>query len=109
MYLLHPELKDQEESLKQSLATFRLFGARKHKIPPRMHPGIINYLVHHQLPGDFLQAIIANNLRAAVERADDENIHLLPAYVSFFYNHAPLGSWGSAKAYKKWIEQGEKR
>lgn len=53
-------------------------------------------------PGDFLWAIITNNLRDAVQRADNYNIHLIPAYVSWFYNEAPSACWGSVEKATAW-------
>jgi len=85
-------------------------------IPTRMVSGINRWILFGTMPGDFLQAVIANDLREACMRADDENIRNLPAYVSYFYNCAPIGSWGSYANRAMWevkggimgIEQAEK-
>lgn len=73
-------------------------------IPDRMALGIHNYIKHHILPGDFLQAVICNDLSDAVGKADDENMRNLPAYVSYFYNKAPNICWGSEAKMLKWID-----
>jgi hypothetical protein len=39
--------------------------------------------------GNFLTAVITNNLMEAVGRADDTNIKALPLYCSFLYNVMP--------------------
>lgn len=83
------------------LADFTFHGQR---IPHYMHEGLIQYLEHHTPPGQFLSAVISNDLREACERADDTNIHLLHVYIAFLYNHAPIGSWGSPKAFKSWVK-----
>ena len=54
--------------------------------------------------GHFLTAIICNDLQEAVERADDENIHNLPAFVGYFYNETPGACWGSKEKMKAWIK-----
>lgn len=79
---------------------------RGKRIPVRMHASIIDYLERRVKVGSFLKAVICNDLHKAVSYADDENINLLPVYVSFFYNEAPGGSWGSLAAYEYWISGG---
>jgi hypothetical protein len=64
-------------------------------IPAYMLNSLKIYVEHGQIPGSFLQAVICNDLRAAVERADANNITILPAYVSWLYNEAPAQCWGS--------------
>ena len=53
-------------------------------------------------PGGFLSAVIENDLREAVGRADDKNIHLLPEIIRWWYNNAPAASWGSFDRCRKW-------
>jgi hypothetical protein len=85
----------------------QLEDALKRKlIPERMHPGIIKWILIGQMPGHFLSAVIKNDLRDAIGRADDENITRLGAYIQFFYNHAPIGCWGSVEKVKIWEEDG---
>jgi hypothetical protein len=79
--------------------------ARYH-IPIRMHPGIIRWIQSGVKPGQFLTAIIENDLKEAINRADDENIIRLVAYVKFFYNAAPGGCWGSKEKVEQWQKQG---
>ncbi len=73
-------------------------------IPERMMPGIDRYVNHKVRPGDFLQAIICNDLKLACLFADDENIKNLPAYVDYFYNEVPANCWGSEMAMLDWLE-----
>jgi hypothetical protein len=73
-------------------------------IPKRMMPAIRRYIDNHKRPGDFLQAIICNDLKGAVWNADDENMDLLPHYVQYFYWKAPSECWGSEEAMEKWIK-----
>lgn len=72
-------------------------------IPARMQASLRRYVLHGVRPGDFLQAVIANNLRAAVGHADDENLPLLKLYVQWFYNVAPPGCHGTAANMQEWM------
>ena len=76
-------------------------------IPQRMHDGIVRYITHRIAPGHFLSAVIQNDLKQACSRADDENRHLLWEYVVFFYNHAPMGCWGSVQKFDDWLKGSE--
>lgn len=73
-------------------------------IPERMMPGIRRYVEHGVEPGNFLSAVIQNNLSQAVGRADNENLKNIPAFVSYFYNECPLVCWGSKEKMEKWIK-----
>jgi hypothetical protein len=72
------------------------------KIPERMYGGIIRYIITSIHPGDFLCAIITNNLKGAFTTADDENQLIVRDYVQWFYNHAPGSCWGSKEAMSNW-------
>lgn len=74
-------------------------------IPEYMHGAIIAFYEDGWPPGDFLNAVINNDLRGAVIRADDKNINRLKNYVLWFYNNAPSGTWGFAGAVKKWCDR----
>ena len=76
--------------------------AQEYGIPERMIPGMMRWVKLGSVPGDFLCAVIKNNLRDAIHTADDENLLLLEAYVKWFYNWAPYDCWGSTKMFKKW-------
>lgn len=73
-------------------------------IPERMMGGIQRYIDDRIRPGDFLQAVISNDLKLAVGYADEENLRNLPAYVAYFYNEAPSNCWGSRSTMKAWLE-----
>lgn len=72
-------------------------------IPERMMDGIARYIEHGIPPGDFLTAVVSNDLMEACGRADDENIANLPAYAAYFYNEAPSACHGSPEKVKDWI------
>ena len=56
-------------------------------------------------PGDFLQAVLMNNLQGAVYRADPENKAALANVVEWIELHLPLESWGNQTNYGYWLEQ----
>ena len=66
--------------------------------------GVTRYIDSGIQPGDFLTAIICNDLKVAVDRADTENMGNLPAYVAYFTNHAPMNCWGSKANMTSWIK-----
>ena len=72
-------------------------------IPERMLSGLTRYIEHGIPPGDFLKAILTNDLYEAVSRADDDNIKILPAYIGYLYNEAPGDCWGSRGTMDAWI------
>jgi hypothetical protein len=50
----------------------------------------------------FCQAIVMNDLAAAVAHADEANIAALPAIMLWLQHHAPRGSYGSPAALTAW-------
>lgn len=81
-------------------------GFQTYHIPPRMMGGIDRYVEQGIIPGEFLQAIICNDLRESVYKADEENMANLPAYVSYFYTHCPANCWGSRERMLEWHNKG---
>lgn len=73
-------------------------------IPDRMMGGIERYVNDHIKPGDFLCAIICNDLKEAVGKADEENMANLPAFVAYFYNETPFNCWGSKERLEAWLK-----
>ena len=82
----------------------RIYRFREFYIPARMMEGLKRYIENKVPPGDFLSAVICNDLKEAIGRADDENLRNLPAYVAYLYNEAPSSCWGSKKKMDKWLE-----
>lgn len=83
-----------------------VYGYQTYEIPEGMRDGLDLYVKQRIRQGSFLTAIIENNLRDAVAFADDVNMQNIPAYVNYFYNHAPSLCWGSQAKMKKWLEGG---
>lgn len=62
------------------------------------------YAERHEPVGDFLRAVLENDLQMAVGRADTSNLYNLPAYVIYLYNEMPSACWGSPEKVAKWLE-----
>jgi len=75
-------------------------------IPDYMQDSLLRYVRTGQLTGDFLRAVLSNDLFNAVGRADSVNREIIPLYVRWLYNRAPLACYGSTAAVSAWIEQG---
>ena len=75
---------------------------RNFHIPDYMMGGLERWIEHGIEPGHFLIAVLSNDLKEAVGRADDENIANLPAYMGYLYNEAPIGSWGNPSVMRTW-------
>lgn len=63
------------------------------------------YITDKRYLGSFLEAIVSNDLKESVARADDVNITLIPDFVKWLYNNAPIGSWGSKANYVNWLKK----
>jgi hypothetical protein len=72
-------------------------------IPERMMFGIRRYIDEHCPAGDFLTAVLQNDLKEACGCADDENLANLPAFVAYLYNEAPSLCWGSPERVEQWL------
>lgn len=74
-------------------------------LPKHLRGAVRRYIENRMPPGDFLQAVISNNLVESFGRADEINILKMFDIVSFFYSEAPGLCWGSKEKMKKWIEE----
>ena len=94
----------EEVEVEEDVYQFRDFF-----IPLRMMGAIERYVTKGIPPGDFLTAVICNDLAESVARADEENIANLPAYVAYFYNEVTGSCWGSREKMVAWVNkfQGE--
>jgi len=67
--------------------------------------GIDRYVNEHTPTGDFLRAVLANDLREAFARADAENMAALHQIVMYCHNEIPGNCWGSYEAVDAWLER----
>jgi hypothetical protein len=80
------------------------FTGQYAEIPEHMRDALVRYVVDRVKPGNFLTAVICNDLSGAVMRADEENLPLLKTYVQWFYNVPPASCTGSQEAMVRWLE-----
>lgn len=73
-------------------------------IPAHMHDVLTNYIVRHRQPGQFLVALLSNDLAGACALADAQNKLALADYVMFLCTYAPASCWGSPAKVKAWLE-----
>tara|TARA_R110000824_G_scaffold167181_9_gene343998 strand:+ start:652 stop:963 length:312 start_codon:yes stop_codon:yes gene_type:complete len=74
-------------------------------LPTRMLPPLYAYILDGKAPGHFLTAVICNNLRDAVNRADEENLNVLQVWIKLFYNHMPPECYGSQERMLAWMNK----
>jgi len=73
---------------------------------PEIKAAIDRYAKERIPTGDFLRAVLENDLFEAIGRADLGNRMDIHEICSYIYNNIPLNSWGSKKIVKEWL--GEK-
>jgi hypothetical protein len=72
-------------------------------LPPHMHDSIMNYVLHRLEPGDFMYAVLTNNLKEAVVHADHINKDSLVGWVEFCMWYLPSICWGSPQRVNAWL------
>lgn len=75
------------------------------QLPIHMETPMRRYIKEHIIPGAFLEAVLCNDLKMAVARADHVNRARLSEIVMWLIHKAPVEAWGSKKAYYKWTHQ----
>lgn len=71
--------------------------------PLRIVVALEGYRDRWLLPGDFLQAVLRNDLKAAIALADDSNVLLLRHIVAWCYTNLPSAAWGSREKIAEWL------
>lgn len=81
----------------------RQFDAYVEYLPEHMVGGMKRYLFDRIEPGSFLMAVLVNDLKEAVGRADHINKQRLGDIVMFCANGLPNIAWGSKEKVEKWL------
>lgn len=81
---------------------YKIKAAAELILPEHMVDGMVAWVMDGQWAGDFLMAVLANDLMGALGQADHINMESLPAYGRFLCNDAPGGCWGSAETVHDW-------
>jgi hypothetical protein len=75
-------------------------------IPEHLQGGLDRYISHGIMPGHFLTAVLSNDLKGAMTRADDTSRAALYSIVLFLWNQCPQGCWGSLQRVEDWVRSG---
>lgn len=76
---------------------------RGYVVSDEMLEALNAYAEHGRPVGDFLTAVLANDLMEACGRADDYNLPNLPAFSAWVYNECPSPAHGSREKVRAWI------
>jgi hypothetical protein len=75
-------------------------------LPEHMREGMQLWVERGIDPGDFLMAVLQNDLMGALGKADSTNIDRLKDYGMFLYNEVPSDCFGSLENVSAWMERG---
>lgn len=77
------------------------------RLPKHVQDALTRYLVEGDpFTGEFLGAVLANDLFKAVDYADAESMGCLKDLVLVIYNRMPSDCWGSKEKVKAWQDLG---
>ena len=75
-------------------------------LPEHMRETIQAWIETGRPTGDFMRALLSNDLMGAYSHADADNAAAMKQWVMYLYNYAPCGCFGSPEAVKDWAKQG---
>jgi hypothetical protein len=96
---------DPNEAIEEKLNNMATLFC-KHALPDYMWDGIRLYMAHGVKPGQFMCAVLCNDLTAAVAHADISNKAALATWVDFFFQELPVAAWGHPERVEKWMTDG---
>lgn len=76
-------------------------------VPPHLREGIINHIQTGRGVGNFLDAVLCNDLRNAIFCADRVSLQALPTIVRWLHNYAPSQCHGNENHVRGWIDARE--
>lgn len=77
-------------------------------IPRRIREGLDRYACYGVPTGDFLRAVLSNNLMEAVGRADDDSLAAIQSICQYVHNALPGVCHGSPEKVKAHVEKARK-
>jgi len=98
----HNLAAEEGELAAYAQATSLDWAQHLYALPPRMRGGLVRWVLFGIRPGDFLCAVLSNDLMAALGRADDVNKNLLWEVGLFLHNGCPGECWGSRDLFNNW-------
>lgn len=76
--------------------------------PEHIRESIDAYTQQGRPTGSFLHAVLSNDLAAAVARADEANIVLLPHIVAYVNARVPFAVWGDVAKVEAHLAKGRR-
>jgi hypothetical protein len=76
-------------------------------LPEHMREAARAYVEDRHKPGQFLTAVLENNLVEAFGRADSTNNAAMELWASWLYNECPSAAWGSRGKVIDWLHPPE--
>ena len=74
-------------------------------LPEHMQEPARAYVEEHQPVGDFLKAVLCNDLVNAFGRADGINKAAMAQWAQWLWNEAPSPCWGSLEKVRAWLDE----
>ena len=85
--------------------TFVFCGKSMRATSPVMRAAMELYVNEGIPPGSFLTAVICKELEMAIQRADSNNMWLIPLYYAWFHNEVTAECWGSSEKMRAWVNK----
>lgn len=76
------------------------------RLPDNMQEPARAYYEYGRRPGDFLYAVLENDLVEAFRKADHENIEAMRDWATWLYSDIPRLAWGDRARVETWILKG---
>ena len=74
----------------------------KDKVPEHLLSALVHWGKQECYTGDFLAAVLSNDLMDAIGRADEDSLASLRYITMFVYNELPRDCHGSRATVKEW-------
>jgi len=84
--------------------TYNLIEVDWDTCPISVRRSLQRYYEDHGSVGDFLTAVLCNDLMKALTRADHVNRYRLFEICRFIHNHLPMGSYGTPEKVEAWVK-----
>lgn len=77
-------------------------AVNKYLVPDTTARTLTHWILSAGDPGSFGRAVLCNDLKESIGRADSTNLLALRNIVAFLYNEAPMECWGSVESFNSW-------
>jgi len=73
------------------------------KIPTDLAKELEFYIYDKQVPGQFIRAVLENDLTKTIQRADLQSLRCLTVLCRFMMHRLPRDAWGDEKQISDWL------